>query len=169
MTNDAKTVGAGLLLVTFSVILIGWAMCPPGPEPEIRQAFPSRAEQERRRADRIQRSIDARFEREAAATKARNRATPTVVSGNGTSVETVRLVAGIYIVSYSIVGNANNYGADNFIASVHDRDGGGETLVNEIVTDLEGSVLLKVGLHVGNSVFLSVNATGRWEFKFAVQ
>ena len=141
------------MLAAPSVILIGWAMHPP--EPETSRTLPSRAEQECRRANRIQRSIDARFALEAAAAKARARvsalAMPTVVSRH--SVETVRPAIGIYIVSYSIARNVDDYGGDNFIASVHGRNGGQENLLNEIAADLKRSVLLTVGPHVGDSSF----------------
>ena len=149
-----------------SICLVVAALC----------ACDAQAPDERPR-DNTQRVIEALRERRLA-NEARQRRRqvepvrhPVVVSGVGTSAEPIQLLSGPYIVTYEITGNSEDHGGTNFIAYVADREGGRSSIVNEIASDVSGSVLLHMGPEDAAPVFLSVDAaaSGRWRFEFTPQ
>ena len=97
-----------------------------------------------------------------------------VLSGSGSSVETINLPLGLYIVELEVSENESclfgSCSGTNFITSVEGIDGGTGSLANEIASEWSGSKTLRIGTGLfeitpGTQV-VSVDAEGDWSITF---
>ena len=94
------------------------------------------------------------------------------ISGRGNDVQTMRLLAGVYFCDISVSGNADAYGAGNFIVEMHGRDGGSELAANEIESSWSARKRIVVGsglFELRGIVDVEVQAVGSWRVSCARQ